>query len=118
MVNRGGLFPLNEVTYTFFVSVEKEVRAVLPIYMGKQPDSKEEFKELVIKGITDNEEVQWNWTLISQCIVSEDDALELLREVVTLWVMIRGFSITALWMEPTRKNTNTPQRKPLVSEKN
>ena len=54
------------------------------------PDSKEEFKELVIKSITDSEEVQWNWTLISQCIVSEDDAL---------WVTIRGFSITALWME-------------------
>ena len=28
------------------------------------PDSKEEFKELVIKSITYSEEVEWNWTLI------------------------------------------------------
>ena len=32
-VNRGGLFPLNDSTYLFFVTVEKEVRLILPGHM-------------------------------------------------------------------------------------
>ena len=55
-----------------------------------------EFEELVIQKIMDSEEVQWNWTLISQCIILADDSTELLREIVTLWVTIRGFSIVAV----------------------
>ena len=29
-VNRGGLFPLNDLTFTFFAAVEKQVRSRLP----------------------------------------------------------------------------------------
>ena len=112
-VSRGGLFPLNDATYIFFVSVEKEVHAILLCYMAKQAGSKDAFKELVIQKIVDSEQVQWNWILISQCIDSEDDAIELLKEIVTLWVTIRGFSITAMWWKPIRETTRVAQRKPL-----
>ena len=86
-VNRGGLFPLNDMTYIFFVSVEKEVRAILPTHMTKETD-KEAFQEVVINQIVESDEVQFNWTLVSQCIVSEEDAIELLRDKVSLWVTI------------------------------
>ena len=99
-VNRGGLFPLNDVAFIFFTSVEKEVRDILPRYMATTSSkSKEDLKDIVIEKIVENEEVQWNWTLVSQCIIRADDSNELLREIITLWVTIRGFSIVASWME-------------------
>ena len=110
-VNRGGLFPLNDATYHFFVSVEKEVHVILPTYMTKPADSKDAFKESVIKKVQNSEEVQWNWTLISQCMDAEEDATELLREIVTLWVTIRGFSITAMWMEAYKRESKKSTKK-------
>ena len=112
-VNRGGLFPLNDATYQFFISIEKEVRVLLPTYMAKSADSQEAFKELVIEQIAQSEDVQWNWTLISQCIDVEKDAIELLRDIITLWVTVRGFSITATWMEVYKKEAKlTTKKKP------
>ena len=32
---------------------------------------------------------------------------QLLREIVTLWVTVRGFSITAMWMEVYKKVCQT-----------
>ena len=49
--------------------------------------------------IAQYEKVKWKWTIISQCINSSNDAIELLCEIVTLWVTVRGFSITTMWME-------------------
>ena len=69
------------------MSVEKEVRAILPTHMTKETD-KEAFQEVVINRIVESDEVQFNWTLVSQCIVSEEDAIELLRDKVSLWVTI------------------------------
>jgi hypothetical protein len=43
------------------------------------------------------------------------DALELLEEIVTLWVTVRGFAITATWMEIYKAATKTPPIKILVS---
>ena len=110
-VNRGGLFPLNDATYRFFVSVEKEVRTILPSHMTKTQVSADSFKRDVIEKIMRSQNIQWHWTLISQCIDSEEEAIELLKEIVTLWVTVRGFSITATWMEIFKQEKRKPQRK-------
>ena len=57
--------------------------------MAKRSDLREEFKECIIKRIMHSEDVKWNWTLLSQCIDIEDDAIELLQAIVTLWVTVR-----------------------------
>ena len=111
-VNRGGFFPLNDDTFNFFICIEKEVQVVLPSYMAKPTDSSEEYKETVIKQIMNSQDVEWNWTLISQCIDAEEDAIELLQAIVTLWVTIRGFSITATWMEVYKKQSKTTKKNP------
>ena len=46
-----------------------------------------------------SDDVQWHWTLLSTCIDSEDHAIELLQEIATLCITIRGFSIAATWLE-------------------
>ena len=41
---------------------------------------------------------------MSQCVDSEN-AIELLQDIEKLWVTVRGFSITALWMEMYKKES-------------
>ena len=84
--------------------LEKEVWILLPAHLVKQANSKEEFEQLIIERLVENEEIQWKWLLISQCVDSEN-AIELLQDIVKLWVTVRGFSITALWMEMYKKES-------------
>ena len=117
-VNHGGLFPLNEVTYKFFVSIETEVCTILPSHMTKTKVSRGSFKQDVIEKVVRSPDIQWHWTLVSQCMDSDDDAIELLKEIVTLWVTVRGFSITATWMEMYKqeKKKTTTKKKGLRKE--
>lgn len=110
IVNRGGLFPLNNMSYQFFIEIEKQVKTILPRHVIKS-GSIDVFKQEVIKKVADNEDVQWHWTLISQCIDSEEDAVELLHEIVFLWVTLRGFSLAATWMEMFKKSAKTTKKK-------
>ncbi len=111
-VNRGGLFPLNITTYLFFVSIEKQVRNILVPYLGKnRTSSNEQFQEIIIKTVFDDEEVQWHWLLLSNDIDTKEDANELLTDIITLWVTIRGFSICAMWMEQYKQDIKKGTRK-------
>ena len=102
-VNRGGLFPMNDITFEFIVAVERRVKGILPDYVTGMSKSKEDFQVQVLDTIVADDNIQWHWTLLSQCIDSEDLAIELLREIVKLWVTIRGFSLAASWMEVYKK---------------
>ena len=113
-VDRGGLFHLNDTAFDFFVSVEREVQAILPTYMSEHSaGSKDDFKDKVIRAVIGSEDVHQNWALISHCLDSEDDALELLEDIVTLWVTVRGFSITETWLETYKaKQKKNTKKKP------
>ena len=39
------------------------------------------------------------WAILSQDIDSEAYSVELLRDIATLWITIKGFSIAFYWME-------------------
>ena len=58
-VNRGGLFPLNNTTFSLFVSIEKRVKILLPAHAVKGPSSEEQFKTDVIDKIVQDDDVQW-----------------------------------------------------------
>lgn len=109
-INRGGLFPLNDSTFLFFLSVEKLVKVLLPQHMAKF-GSGESLQKSVITKIAVNEEVKWRWGLLSNCIDCESDSKELLEELIKLWVTIRGFSVTAMWMEMYKEKTKTTTAK-------
>ena len=65
----------------------------------------------VIKQVLEDEDVQFNWTLISQDLDSYEEAQELLYEIVRLWVTIRGFSIATMWMETYKQATKQTKQK-------
>lgn len=98
-VNRGGLFKLSNNTFNFFACIEVQVQRLLPSFMEKAESDSSTFKEAIVKKIAKCEDVEWNWTLLSQCIDTESDAIELLENIVNLWVTVRGHSITAAWLE-------------------
>ena len=58
-----------------------------------------------------NDEVQWRWNLLSQCIDCDEESKELLTEIVQLWVTVRGFSMTAGWLENYKMQSKTTTAK-------
>ncbi len=100
--------------------MEKAVQAILPRYMSaKFSKDCEQFTQEVIDKVMSAEDVQFQWCLVSQVILMEDDQQALLRDIVKLWVTIRGFSIVACWMESYKQlchkgvQKSTGQRKSL-----
>lgn len=105
-VNRGGLYPLNDIVFSLFIEIEKMVRILLPKQVLKSECDKDLFKMTIHDQILKNEEIQFYWTLLSQNIVLPEDAEVLLAEIIKLWVTIRGYAIAASWMEVYKKKTS------------
>ena len=108
-VNRGGLFPLNDETFHLFIKIEKMVRILLPKHMIKANSTKG--VEDIIDKVLEDDDVQFHWTLISQDIESDDEAQELLHEIIHLWINIRGFSIASVWIETYKQATKQTTQK-------
>lgn len=56
-------------------------------------------RETIISAIANDDNVQFFWTMLSVDIDGEEQAVKLLKQIVGLWVTIRGFSIAGTWME-------------------
>ena len=100
LVNRGGLFEINETTYALFREIEMIVRKhLLVIFERTSPKT----KEMLSSAVSSDEDIQFYWTILSVDIESEEQAIKLLTEIIGLWVTIRGFSIAGTWMENYQK---------------
>ncbi len=98
-VNRGGLFDL---TYTLFKEIEMNVRYHLfTVFHSKSRDNRKE----IIEAVVNSDDVQFYWTLLSVDIPVENHAIQLLKEIVGLWINIRGFSIAGGWLERYKHTT-------------
>ena len=76
-INRGGLFPVNDGTFTFFVAVEKVTRQHLPCQYSSE--KRENIKQLMIEAISEDCGVQFS-SFLSQDI-DEEDVIELLLDI-------------------------------------
>lgn len=109
LVNRGGLFPLNDESFRCFCAVETVVRKTLPsLYRS---GSTQTIKQTVIDAVKSNDDVIFYWNLIAQDIDEEEQSLELLVEIVDLWVTVRGFSLASHWLEVYKTATKTLTKK-------
>ena len=104
LVNRGGLYPINDVMLSFFANIEICVRSLLSRHVITSNSDKDSFKANVHDKVFKNDEVQFHWTLLSQDIVSPEDAETLLQEIISLWVTVWGYSLAASWMEVYKCN--------------
>ena len=112
-INRGGLYEINDMCYSLFREIEIMTRQHLPSILSQSTlsDSDCNKKEIVISAVLGNESVQFYWTMLSVDISNEERAIKLLREIVTLWITIRGFSIAGEWLEKYKQNMKSGTRK-------
>ena len=112
-VNRGGLFLVNDITLSFFKSVELKIQELLPNHLSSSGE-----KKFLIDTILSDPEVQFNWCMLATDITKEEDALELLYVIIECWVTMRGFALTSMWLEEYKRATakNLKKRKGLRTE--
>lgn len=96
LIDRGGLFHINDSTYCFFKAIEVETRQILPHRLTNQSNS----RDALLEGC---EDVLFYWSMLSVDIHTSNDADELLHAVIKQWVTIRGYSLTATWVEQYKR---------------
>ena len=106
-VNRGGLFPVNDNSFCFFLALESIVRHLLSIaYINTNSNSQEDaIKRNIVEWCLKSNHVQLKWSVISKEIDDHETSITLLKEIITLWITIRGFSLAASWLESYKKNS-------------
>ena len=111
VVNRGGLFEVNDTTFEFFKEIEMKVRKKLLIAF----DTKNvDVRESIVDSISSDDDVQFFWTLISVDIETEAQATKVLKQIIGIWLTIRGNSIAGTWLEYYLQNK--PAKKGLRTE--
>ena len=112
-VNRGGLFELNDTAYCLFKEIELETRISLPSHLKRSIETSSS-KESLITSIMKNNKVQIHWFNLCTDMHDTTAAMMLLKEIVELWLTIRGNSIAGQWLEMykscTAKNTKCKAR--------
>ena len=99
LVNRGGLFTVNEQVYTFFQELEVCIYPMLAekLKMGASPE-----KDEMVQKIEANEDILFAWSLITVDL-SRDDSHLLLTDIILLWMTIKGYAITSRLVEDNKE---------------
>jgi hypothetical protein len=105
LVNRGGLFEINDGTYVFFKEIELKVRRQLLLAFEHHDCLDSSQRDHIISAVAGDDSVQFHWTILSVDISDEGQAVHVLKEIIGLWVNIRGYSIAGAWLEKYRKTT-------------
>ena len=100
-IDRGGLFHVNDKTFSLFRHIESKVRELLPhtLLASAMPASESLSKEALLFQVVEDEDVQSHWSILSVDIEEENNPDRLLRHIVDLWVTIRAHAFTSSWME-------------------
>lgn len=98
LVNRGGLFEINDIAYTFFKEIEMKVRKKLFIAFDTKTVD-QDLRESIVNSIASDDDVQFYWTILSVDIESEVQATKVLKQIIGTWLTVRGYSIAGTWLE-------------------
>ena len=103
-LDRGGLWYVKETTFILFIAIEEEVRECLKMLLGSNPAAGK--KEEIVENVISSDDVEFYW-LISTAdfeIGEKEVHSALLKEIVQLYVTIRGFSYASFWMEKFKQS--------------
>ena len=109
-VNRGGLFEVNDSTFALFREIELCIRNQLTSTLTSSTTQPYQ-KYQLIKAAYEDIDVQFYWSLLSIDLDTSNLADELLKEVIELWLNVRGFSIAGQWMEVYKNNNSKTTKK-------
>ena len=108
-INRGGLFELSDNTFQLFQAIELALCHRLVTRL--RDEDSEDKTAIIINSVAQDEEVLFYWSMNSIDIAEETHSTELLSNIISLWVTIRGFSIASTWMEEYKRATSTTKPK-------
>ena len=97
-IDRGGLFYINDSTFSFFKAIEIKTQGLLPKNLAARGDVLDKSKNDLIQ-IVDDEDVEFLWSVLSIDIPDEAGAAKLLNDIVNMWETIRGFAVVSNWLE-------------------
>ena len=58
-----------------------------------------------------NGQVQQNWSAISKDVINPETSNNSSKEIITLWITVRGNSLAATWLELYKKRTKKTQKR-------
>lgn len=108
LVDRGGLWHVSDETYSIFAAVEEEIRRHLAINTvdKQQEGAKRELMDSVLR----NEDILFQWCMLSSDM-EDDVASALLKQIVELYVTIRGFAFVSSCLELYKQKQKTTLQK-------
>ena len=115
-VNRGGLFETSDNAYMLFASIELASYGKLEDRLVCQPSTSTcTDKRSIVDAVLGDTDVRFYWSMLSVDVDIEDDANELLVNIVNMWLTIRGFSMAGSLLEEYKRiaKTNTSKTKSL-----
>ena len=95
MIDRGGLWHINDQTYSIFVIMEEEVRRFFALGSGSNKQVK---PDVIRNNILQSNDLQFEWCLIAS-EADEETATMVLQKIVDLYVTIRGFAFAKSCLE-------------------
>lgn len=111
LIDRGGLFKIDDRVFVLFHSIEFEIRRHLQklfLQTDREPKNKEKMMEEVLNDI----DVQFNWSHFVADI-HEEVAQMFLKEIVQLWLTIRGNSEAGVFLEKHKMESKRATKKGL-----
>ena len=106
-IERGGLWHVNECIFTLFSILEDKIRRHLKLVLKSL---NEEIKKIILQAIMKNEDLWFQWTLIT----ANADAfigMELLHHISELYLTLRGFAFASFCFELYKQCSKKPFKK-------
>ena len=115
LINRGGLFEINDQSFRLFKEIESTLQMKLQSAMLESAKAvttvDRSYKHRIISEVTSDDDVLFYWSLCAVQIINEQESTELLTQIVELWLTIRGFSLANEWLEQFKqKNSSTTSK--------
>ena len=94
MIDRGGLWHINDKVYAVFTIMEEHIR----YYYSTTHDELESSKQLLVDELLKNDDLLFEWLFCSSQMDNETGML-LLKYIVELYVTVRGFAFASSCVE-------------------
>lgn len=96
LIDRGGLFKVNDRVYSFFVSIELVVRRYFQL--KKATEMQAGMKDTLVASMLQDDYVELQWSMIS-VELDEKNRCTLMSMLINHWINIRGFSFAGSYVE-------------------
>ena len=97
MVNRGGLWRINDDVYSVFVMMEELIRPILRKEFADQID--EGTKKKIVDKILSDEDLLFQWCFVVRTVVDTELSEVLLKQIAELYLTMRGHAFASSCLE-------------------